>query len=118
MDHLIELGQLYAYYGSFLTKRQSDLVDAYANENLSLGEIAEREGISRQGVRDGIVRAEQQLREAEQHLGLIEKNAKLRLELERLLALAKLLPQEAEQRKEIMAGVKTAISLLEEDDGI
>ena len=46
------------FYGEILTQRQREFFDLYYNEDLSLAEIAENYGISRQGVRDAIVRAE------------------------------------------------------------
>ena len=52
---------LYDFYGELLTDRQREFFDLYYNEDLSLAEIAENYGISRQGVRDVIVRADQDL---------------------------------------------------------
>ena len=49
---------LFDFYGELLTERQKEFFDLYYNEDLSLSEIAENNGISRQGVRDVIVRAE------------------------------------------------------------
>ena len=118
MDRLIELGQLFDYYGAFLTERQRGLIDAYANDNLSLGEIAEREGISRQGVRDGIVRAEQQLRGMENVLGMVRKTLRLQSLLKQLCRLAEQLPQDAPNRETLVHGIKEAYSILEEDDGV
>ena len=48
---------LFDFYGELLTERQKEFFDLYYNEDLSLAEIAENSGISRQGVRDVIVRA-------------------------------------------------------------
>ena len=53
-EKLIELGELLDWYGLLLTEKQREIMAQYANENCSLSEIAEREGISRQGVRDQI----------------------------------------------------------------
>ena len=53
---------LYDFYGDMLTDRQKEFYDLYYNEDLSLAEIAENYGITRQGVRDVIVRAEAILR--------------------------------------------------------
>ncbi len=78
MDRLVELGQLTDWYGAFLTERQRSLVRQYAFEDCSLGEIAEREGISRQAVRDAILTAETELRDMETKLNLIETNEKMR----------------------------------------
>ena len=57
---------LYDFYGDMLTDRQKEFYDLYYNEDLSLAEIAENYGITRQGVRDVIVRAEAILRMQEQ----------------------------------------------------
>ena len=64
---------LFDIYGEMLTKKQQDFIGYYYNDDLSLAEIAENEGITRQGVRDAIKRAEGQLIEFEKHLGLQER---------------------------------------------
>ena len=76
MERLFELGMLLDRYESLLTERQAGILRQYADENCSLSEIAEREGISRQGVRDILTRAERQLRETEHAVGLIRREAK------------------------------------------
>ncbi|MEN6418549.1 MAG: sigma factor-like helix-turn-helix DNA-binding protein [Clostridiaceae bacterium] len=86
MNRLVELGQLLDWYGAFLTQRQRSLVRQYAFEDCSLGEIAEREGISRQAVRDAITTAETELKGMEQKLGLIKKNERSRALLNELMA--------------------------------
>ena len=62
---------LYDFYGDMLTPRQKEFYDLYYNEDLSLSEIAENYGITRQGVRDVIVRAEGILTELEEKTGII-----------------------------------------------
>ena len=64
---------LFDFYGEILTQRQKEFFDLYYNEDLSLGEIAENCGISRQGVRDVIVRAEAAIQEIEDKTGLIRR---------------------------------------------
>ena len=64
---------LYDFYGDMLTDRQKEFYDLYYNEDLSLSEIAENYGISRQGVRDVIVRAEATLNELEDKTGIIRR---------------------------------------------
>ena len=66
---MIEVGYLLGFYGGMLTDRQQALLDAYYNQDLSLSEIAQQEGISRQGVHDAIRRGEQELRNLEERLG-------------------------------------------------
>lgn len=67
------MAMLYDFYGDVLTDRQKEFYDLYYNEDLSLGEIAENYGITRQGVRDVIVRAEAALTELEDKTGLIKR---------------------------------------------
>ncbi|MCQ2434982.1 MAG: helix-turn-helix domain-containing protein [Oscillospiraceae bacterium] len=57
-------------YGGLLTERQRDLLDGYYNEDLSLAELAEPRGISRQAVHDSIRRGERQLLSFEEQMGL------------------------------------------------
>lgn len=73
----LELTILFDFYGDILTEKQRELFDLYYNEDLSLAEIAEHLGITRQGVRDSIVRSEEILRNFEEKLGLAEKYGKL-----------------------------------------
>ena len=67
------MAMLYDFYGDLLTDRQKEFYDLYYNEDLSLAEIAENYGITRQGVRDVIVRAEAYLTENEDKTGLIRR---------------------------------------------
>lgn len=60
-------------YAGMLTERQRDMVGYYYCDDLSLAEIAENEGITRQAVRDMICRAVKQLEEMEERLGFVEK---------------------------------------------
>ena len=64
---------LYDFYGDMLTDRQKEFYDLYYNEDLSLAEIAENYGISRQGVRDVIVRAEAIMTDLEDKTGLMKR---------------------------------------------
>lgn len=68
-----EVTALLDLYGDLLTKKQSDFLGYYYDDDLSLSEIAENEGITRQGVRDAIKRAENQLFDMENKLGLSRK---------------------------------------------
>jgi predicted DNA-binding protein YlxM (UPF0122 family) len=66
---------LFDFYGELLTEKQRELFDLYYNEDLSLTVIAEHAGISRQGVRDAVVRGEALLRDAEDRLGFVKRYA-------------------------------------------
>ena len=69
----LEIVTLLDFYGEMLTEKQHDFLEYYYNEDLSLSEIAANEGITRQGVRDAIKRAEKQLRDMEEKLGLVRR---------------------------------------------
>lgn len=73
MANDIRITILYDFYGEMLTQKQRDFLNFYYNDDLSLAEIAENEGITRQGVRDAIKRAEAQLYDMEEKLGFVEK---------------------------------------------
>ncbi|MGM9662041.1 MAG: YlxM family DNA-binding protein [Oscillospiraceae bacterium] len=79
---------LYDFYGELLTERQKEFFDLYYNNDLSLAEIAENYGISRQGVRDVIVRAEGILTEMEDKTGLVGRFLHMRQHLDRIEAAA------------------------------
>ena len=67
------MAMLFDFYGDLLTERQREFYDLYYNEDLSLAEIAENYGISRQGVRDVIVRAEAAMSEVEEKTHIIHR---------------------------------------------
>ena len=79
---------LYDFYGDVLTPRQKEFYDLYYNEDLSLSEIAENNGITRQGVRDVIVRAEAILTDLEDKTGLIKRFHSMHKQLEEVEAAA------------------------------
>ena len=70
------------FYGETLTDKQRECYDLHYNEDLSLAEIAEQLGISRQGVWDNIRRAEASLETLEEKTGLIARFTELRGELD------------------------------------
>ncbi len=69
----LETSLLFDFYGDMLTDKQRELFDLYYNEDLSLSEIAENSGITRQAVRDSIKRAEKTLFDFESRLKLTQK---------------------------------------------
>jgi len=80
---------LFDFFGDMLTEKQREYFDLYHNEDLSLSEIAEKAGISRQGVYDIIARAEKTLVDIEQKTGIVKKWRENRIELERAEEMAK-----------------------------
>ncbi len=77
MANNIEITLLLDLYGEALTSKQRDYLSYYYNDDLSLSEIAENEGITRQGVRDAIKRAESQLFDMESKLKVSKKLQKV-----------------------------------------
>ncbi len=73
IEKKLRLGNLFAFYGQLLTDKQRDILEVYCNEDLSLGEISENQGISRQAVYDTIRRSEKLLEGYESKLGLLER---------------------------------------------
>lgn len=72
-EKTFEMTMLFDFYGEFLTDKQKEYFDLYYNEDLTLSEIAETNGITRQGVRDNLHRAEKTLLETERRIGLVKK---------------------------------------------
>ncbi len=65
------------YYGEMLTENQRKFIEYYYSDDLSLSEIAQNEGITRQGVRDAVKRAETQLFEMEKKLGFAARSKRV-----------------------------------------
>ena len=82
----LAISDLLDEYAAVLTSRHRELLDAYYNQDLSLAEIAAEVGISRQGVRDGIKKAERELFSLEENLHLVQRFFAIRTEAERILA--------------------------------
>ena len=83
----MNIGFLLDFYGDVLNERRRDALDFYYNNDMSLSEIAEEMGISRQGVRDLIKKAEEELFFYEEKLGLAKKFESAQKHAEKALAL-------------------------------
>ncbi len=82
MDKNIRISWLLDFYGEFLTDKQRSLMEMHFNEDLSLAEIAERAGITRQGVHDGLRRGVETLERCEQRLGLMGRSLAVKASLD------------------------------------
>ena len=89
----LEIAVLLDLYGDMLTEKQRDFLGYYYNDDLSLSEIAENEGITRQGVRDVIVRAENYMTEIEDKTGLIKRFMQLQPHVEKITDAAEQIKQ-------------------------
>ena len=81
-EKTLQRSMLFDFYGDLLTDKQRDYFDLYHNEDLSLSEIAESAGISKQGVYDIVTRAEKTLSDIEEKTGIIKKWCDARAEAE------------------------------------
>ena len=73
MDDKLKQTYLYDFYGELLNEHQRQIYEDFVFNDLSLGEIASEEGISRQGVSDMIKRCGKKLENYEQKLHLVDK---------------------------------------------
>lgn len=69
----VELAWLAAFYGGMLTEKQRLVLQLHCEEDMSLGEIAQEAGVSRQGVHDMLTRAASKLFDMEEKLGMAER---------------------------------------------
>lgn len=73
LDRVLRIAQLYDFYGALLTDKQQQSLEMHYLSDLSLAEIADEFGVSRQAVHDILRRAEQILEDYESKLGLVER---------------------------------------------
>ena len=86
MDKHIEVSMLLEIYGKLLTNKQQSVLNDYYNNDLSLAEIADEHHISRQGVRDIIMKGEGKLFEYEEKLAIMEKTKMQEKQIQLILA--------------------------------
>jgi predicted DNA-binding protein YlxM (UPF0122 family) len=107
-----ELAILFDTYGMMLTDKQRDCFDMRYNQDLSLGEIAQELGVSRQAVNDNLTRTEALLRRMEENIGCVKRDMLLRKALEEFREIAAQLdassdPAVKTQAKRIIAAVQS-----------
>ena len=107
-----ELVLLFDTYGGMLTDKQRECFDMRHNQDLSLGEIAEELGVSRQAVNDNLSRTEALLRRMEENIGCVKRDMLLRKALEEISDAATVLdassdPAVSTQAKRIIAAVQS-----------
>lgn len=111
----LEMTLLFDYYGDLLTQRQRACVDLRYNQDLSLGEIAQELGVSRQGVFDNLSRAEALLRNMEEKTGCVRRAMQARRAVQQILdAAGQLAAYPNEDISRLAAAIIQAASSLEE----
>lgn len=105
-EDTVRRSMLFDFFGELLTDKQREYYDLHYNEDLSLSEIAEHSGISRQGVWDIIRRADAALRDAEEKTGVVHRF----LEMQEIISgmekdLSELLPLTEGRAKDLTSGL-------------
>lgn len=103
MDTL-ELVLLYDYYGGLLTDRQRECFEMRYDQDLSLSEIGEELGISRQGVHDNLTRTEALLRNMEAKTGCVSRDLNCRNAAKAILEAAEKLKDHSDKEISDLAG--------------
>ena len=104
LEERVTLSLLYDFYGALLKESQRRMFEASVLEDYNFSEIAQEEGISRQGAYDAIKRATRQLKEYEEKLGLVarfQRQKELVRELRRKLQGQQIPSEQAASWKEI-----------------
>ena len=116
MESIEKISLLYDFYGGLLTEKQRQVMELYHEENLSLAEIAQEFGISRQGVHDTLKKAEHLLTEYENKLGLVAKLMKSRQAIAEIDDIIDRLTESAENKESAakLQEIKDIINRLEE----
>ena len=114
MDKKIEISMLWQIYGALLTEKQKEYIDYYYNEDLSLAEIAQNDGITRQGVRDIIKKGEKKLFEYEEKLLFMKKTMNQEKQIEHILAQLNKIHEDSSDEKvnNILEEVKKELNCL------
>ena len=114
MDAL-ELVLLLDYYGGMLTDKQKECFDMRYNQDMSLGEIAETLGVSRQAVNDNLTRTEALLRRMEENIGCVKRDMRYRAALQEILEAAAVLDASSDPAiLEAVQRIRAAVHTLEE----
>ena len=110
-----EMALLFDTYGGMLTEKQRECFDMRYNQDLSLGEIAEMLGVSRQAVNDNLKKTEALLRRMEENIGSVKRDRMIRSAVQEILEAATVLDASSDPAVlTVSQRIKTAASSLEE----
>ena len=114
MDAL-EMALLFDTYGGMLTDKQRECFDMRYNQDLSLGEIAEMMGVSRQAVNDNLKKTEALLRRMEENIGSVKRDMMIRSAVQEILDAATVLDASSDPAVlTVSRRIKSAVRILEE----
>ena len=107
----LNISVLLDFYGDLLSEKQRDAIDLYYNEDLSLAEIADISGITRQGVREAIKKSEMHLCEMEDKLGLAKRFQFIEETVDEMVTALQSLKEKCKDDAEINDSLNRIISL-------
>lgn len=113
MDEILRRSLLFDFYGELLTDHRREIYGEYIQEDLSLSEIAQEHGVTRQSVFDLVKKCEKTLEEFEAKLGLVERFQRTGIKAEKIHRLV----QEADEgnRERILAEIDSIALSITED---
>lgn len=110
-----EITLLFDTYGGMLTEKQQEYLDMRYNQDLSLGEIAQEQGVSRQAVFDNLTRTEALLRRMEENIGSVKRDMLMRQAVQEILDAATVLDASSDPATiEAVQRIRAAVHTLEE----
>lgn len=112
IDRVLKVSRLFDFYGALLTERQQQCIDLHYFSDLSLAEIADEWGVTRQAVHDILRRSEQFLEDCEHKLALIERFQQERQEMRGINEMLAALPAEYKQVPQLQAIQQRLAALL------
>lgn len=102
LEKMVRMGELFDFYGQLLTERQQEFMTLYYQQDFSLGEIAERFGISRQAIHDNLRRSEKILEEYDQKLELLARTKMMKNKIQTAIEMIEDFAEDFEQQDKIL----------------
>lgn len=102
LEKMVRMGELFDFYGQLLTERQQELMNLYYQQDLSLGEIAEKQGVSRQAIYDNLRRSEKLLEDYDKKLQLLARREMVKSKIQNISEIIEDLAEDFTQRAEIL----------------
>ena len=115
MDKILEQALLYDFYGELLTEHQKEVYEQFVLDDLSLSEIAESEGISRQGVHDLVRRCQKALEGYEAKLHLVERFLTVKEKVAQIDRVLEEWEREKEDPEEVIGRIRRISSAIIEE---
>ena len=114
MDKTVRMALLFDFYGELLTERQREFFGLYYNENLTLSEIAENSGVSRQAVRDLVSKSEAALEDIERKTNLLARFEQMNADIDALTSCVKDISRfnDSELNSEALSGLCEKMKVL------